>query len=428
MRPIKLRLDGEELHLVQARELDRWGGYVNARGAAYALVTPDNVAQIRQALLVAPWTDTEGVFTELRKQLEDGAALFFEVPPAPVTWDVPDVIDIHDLLPQGGDDNSLEPERPGPQPGLHWIEVVCISVSGGSFAGDRARIRLPGGRSEYVVLDAQGSIRFDDLTEGGTAHFELTGDAVALGTGPMPVGQRYNLGSPIGLPTRKRHVLVVHPNPKAFVSVALLVEDEAVTVGRYTLTTANGEKTAALEGEAVREEGFSLPSASTYRFEGVILSPRSDVPTSPTWITIEALHARDNAPIVGRSVRLEFPSGAEQVGHTGADGRVTFDGLLPGGLFAGSVLGGRVGADSARSSLDEVEGMGLEPDEDDDEKEGEEEVPEEPAAEELFELAEDEDLAPPPSDSPPPEFEELSEAPDTEEVDDDDLEDEEDDA
>jgi len=50
-RPIKLRLDGEEIHLVSRRELDRWGGYINAARAAYTLVTPENVATIRQSLL-----------------------------------------------------------------------------------------------------------------------------------------------------------------------------------------------------------------------------------------------------------------------------------------------------------------------------------------------------------------------------------------
>ena len=273
LRPIKLRLDGEELHLVAARDLQRWGGFLNARRAAYTLVTPHNVADIRHALMVPRWIDTEGVFTELRKQLEDDSALFFEVPPEPVTWDEPDIIDIHDLIPDGGDD-SLEPERPSPQPGLHWIEVVCVSAQGGGFAGAKARVRLPDGRDEYVTLDGRSSVRFDDLTEGGTVHFELSGDAVARGSDPVPLGQRYELGAPVGLPTRKRHVLIVHPNPRAFVSVELFVEDTPVTVGRYTLTTKNGETAGALEGVVVREEGFMLPSQSTYAFEGVIFPPR----------------------------------------------------------------------------------------------------------------------------------------------------------
>lgn len=422
LRPIKLHLDGEEIHLVPSRDLERWGGFINGPRAAYTLVTPDNVAEIRQALLVPGWVDTEGVFTELRKQLEDGMTLFFEVPPEPVRWDAPEVIDIHDLLPQGGDDNSLEPERPSPQPELHWIEVVCISAKGGLFAGARARARLPDGRSESVTLDGRGSVRFDEITEGGTVHFELSGDAAPHGAGSVPVGQRYELGAPIGLVTRKRHVLIVHPNPEAFVSVAVLMDDEPVAVGRYTLTTANGEKTGSLGPEVVREDGFVLPSPSSFGFEGVILAPRSDVPTSPTWITIEALHASDDAPVVGRSVRLEFPSGAEQTRQTGEDGRATFEGLQPGDLFAAHVLASPSAQDAEKTDLDEVEGLEGKPDEDE-----AEESSEEPAPQEEFEIAEDEDIAPPPSDSPPPDFEELGEAADAEEVDDDDLEDERDD-
>lgn len=37
LRRIKLRLDGEELHIVSSRELERWGGYINGARAAYTL-------------------------------------------------------------------------------------------------------------------------------------------------------------------------------------------------------------------------------------------------------------------------------------------------------------------------------------------------------------------------------------------------------
>ena len=272
LKPIKLRLDGEDIHLVPTRELDRWGGFLNGPRGAYTLITPDNIAEIRHALMCRPAIPTEGVYTELRKQLEDGSALFFEVPPKPVAWDSIPEIDIHDLIP-GGDDTDDDP-RPGPDGGLHWIEIVCISAEGGSYAGAKARVRLPDGRSEYLALDGRSSVRFDDLTEGGTVHFELSGDAIARGTLQVPVGTRYELGAPIGLTTRKQHVLIVHPNPRAFVSVELFVEDEPVTVGKYTLRTKAGDQSGALEGEVARADGFVLPSTASYSFEQVILPPR----------------------------------------------------------------------------------------------------------------------------------------------------------
>lgn len=271
--PIKLRLDGEEIHLVAERDLQRWGGFLNGRRAAYELVCPDNIAEIRLALLCPRHVQTEGVFTELRKQLEDGSALFFEIPPPVVPWDAPPVIDILDLLPTGGDDTHAPP-RGDPATGLHWIEVVCVSASGGSFAGARARVRLPDGRSEFVTLDARSAVRFDDLTEGGTVHFELSGDAVARGTLELPVGTRYELGASVGLATSRQHVLQVHPNPRAFVSVELFLGDEPVLQGQHTLTSANGDVGAPLDGNELRADGFALPSSATYTFEQVIPPPR----------------------------------------------------------------------------------------------------------------------------------------------------------
>ncbi len=274
--PIKLRLDGEEIHLVAERDLQRWGGFLNGRRAAYELVSPDNIAEIRRALMCPRHVRTDGVFTELRKQLEDGSALFFEIPPEAVPWDAPPVVDIKDLLPTGGDE-TYGPDGGRPDGGLHWIEIVCVSASGGSFAGERARIRLPDGRSEFVTLDGRSSVRFDDMTEGGTVHFELSGDAVARGTLELPGGTRYELGAPIGLSTRRQHVLQVHPNPRAFVSVELFVDEEPVLQGLHTLTSANGDESAALDGTQLRADGFVLPSSAHYAFEEVILPPRPAV-------------------------------------------------------------------------------------------------------------------------------------------------------
>jgi len=270
--PIQLSLDGEEIHLVAAGELDRWGGYLHARRAAFELVCPDNITQIRHALMCTPSVDTEGVFVELRKQLEDGGALFFEIPPPEVPFEAAEAIDIFDLIPDGGIDDG--DRRPDANPGLHWIEVICVSAKGESFAGSRARIRLPGGRDEFVTLDARSSVRFDDLTDDGTAHFELSGDAVARGTLEIPTGTRYEIGSPVGLSTRRQHVLIVHPQPGAFVSVELFLEDDPVLSGQYTLTTKNGDHAGALEGALVRDDGFPIPSAASFSFEQVIPPPR----------------------------------------------------------------------------------------------------------------------------------------------------------
>lgn len=296
LKPIKLLLDGEELHLVPSRELERWGGFLNGRRGAYELVTPENVAEIRRALMCRPSDTTKAVYEELRKQLEDGSALFFEAPPEERAFDTIPEIDIRDLLPDGADTDDDRPYRP--DGGLHWVEIICVSPNDESFAGARARLRLPDGRSEYVTLDGGSSVRFEDLTEGGTVHFELSGDAVARGSLSLPGGTRYELGSSIGLTTRKQHVLVVHPNPRAFVSVELLVDGEPVTSGNYTLDTKLGEQSGPLDGEEARAEGFVLPSAANYGFEGVILPPlpEDDLLDAPDGSDSDEAPNTDEAP------------------------------------------------------------------------------------------------------------------------------------
>lgn len=372
--PIKLRLGGDELHLVDTRELDRWGGYLNARRAAFTLVTPENIPAVRTSLLIPPSANSEGVFTELRKQLEDGAALFFEIPQAPVRWDAPAHTDLIDLIPKGGGDDT-NGGGPNPNTGLHWIEVVCISAKGQSFAGSKAQLRLPGGRSEFVTLDSRSSIRFDDLTDSGTAHFELSGDATPVGSVQVPAGTRYEQGAPVGLVTRRRHVLIVHPNPEAFVSVELWIDGEPVPEGTYTLTTKNGEFPGALGGEPARDEGFPVPSAASYAFESVIVPPRpADGPVGPlgpgglppgvgplgpgglppgvtpvgpgglppgvgplgpgglqpsVGITFSLRHAQSEEPLPGARVKI-IVDGEERIAIANADGLVTFDGLPAG--------------------------------------------------------------------------------------------------
>lgn len=274
LKPIKLCLDGEDFHLVPSRELDRWGGFLNGKRGAFELITPDNIDAIRRALMCPRWIDTEGVYTELYKQLEDRSALFFEVPPQELPFDTPPITDITDLLPKGDTDDRGQ--GPSPHGGLRWIEVICVSAKGESFAGAKARIRLPDGRIEYVTLDARSSVRFDDLTESGTVHFELSGDAQARGSLPLSGGTRYELGKSIGLSTQRQHVLVVHPNPRAFVSAELFLDEEPVTTGSYTLSTKGGDHGGVLDGEAVRAEGFPLPSQATYAFENVLLPPRPE--------------------------------------------------------------------------------------------------------------------------------------------------------
>ena len=214
-----------------------------------------------------------------------------------------------------------------------------MSAKGESFAGAKARVRLPDGRTEHVTLGGTSSVRFDDLTEGGTAHFELSGDAVARGPLRNPKGTRYDLGASIGLPTRRQHVLVVHPNPRAFVSVELLVEDEPVCAGNYTLTTKLGDQGGALDGTKARAEGFALPSSATYSFEQVTLPPRPakedglDKPNAPVSpddsgsvghdpITHEPKHAPVPQDAVRVTLRLEDGSslpGSIQLSHDKTD-------------------------------------------------------------------------------------------------------------
>ncbi|MEM6290646.1 MAG: hypothetical protein AAGA54_05250 [Myxococcota bacterium] len=300
-RPIKLNLGGEEVYLVPSRDLQRWTGYVNARRAAYELVTPDNVRAIRDALFVPPTMRTDEVFDELRKQLEDGSALFFEISPAPVPFEAPEGTDLIDLLPDGGTDGDRTDL--GPHSGLHWIEIVCVNEARQGYAGAQARVRLPDGRSEYVTLDARSSVRFDDLTEGGTVHFELSADAEPSGMFGLDPGTDYTLGGAVGLSTRRRHVLRVRPNPDAFVSVELVYDDgEPVLGGQYTLSTKRGDLGGALEGEPARADNLVLPSGATYAFEAVIPPPRPVDEVQPEGGTVE--------PVV------PIPSGTDSSTHT----------------------------------------------------------------------------------------------------------------
>lgn len=270
--PIKLQLGGEELHLVPARDLDRWGGYSNGRRAAWELTRPENVGALRTALLIEPHRSTEAVFVELRKQLEDGTALFFEVPPSPVAWEQAPSTDLIDLLPDGR--RADDSDRGGAGTGVSWIEILCVSPEGSGFAGSKARVRLPDGRTEHVTLDGRSVVRFDDVTEHGTAHFELSADSVPKGDLGVTSGIRYELGSPTGLVLSRRHVLVVHPNPRAFVSVEVLVDGAAVPQGRYRLSSSSGVRDGELSGDAVREAGLMLPSNSSLALDLVLIPPR----------------------------------------------------------------------------------------------------------------------------------------------------------
>ena len=113
----------------------------------------------------------------------------------------------------------------------------------------------------------------------------------------------------------------MHPNPRAFVSVELFVEDEPITVGDYTLSTKAGDQSGALEGEVSRADGFMLPSTASYSFEQVILPPRpaediEDDPSRPEDIPEGPSEAIRSAT----SRRLHFAADALRVTLRLADG------------------------------------------------------------------------------------------------------------
>lgn len=98
-----------------------------------------------------------------------------------------------------------------------WIEIVCVGLTGVTYAGATLRLRIPGGDRIDVRLGADSSVRLDDLPLGPNCGVELSPSATR--TGVMPLEQRPRLrgeeprikrgGAEVVLATAARHVLVV---------------------------------------------------------------------------------------------------------------------------------------------------------------------------------------------------------------------------
>ncbi len=112
------------------------------------------------------------------------------------------------------DDGGRRPEAPR---ATTWIEIVCVGLTGVTYAGATVRMRIPGGDRIDVRLDANSSVRIDDLPQGPSCSVELSRSATR--TGVMPLDQRPRLrggeprirrgGAEVQLATAARHVLVV---------------------------------------------------------------------------------------------------------------------------------------------------------------------------------------------------------------------------
>ena len=112
------------------------------------------------------------------------------------------------------DDGGRRPEAPR---ATTWIEIVCVGLTGVTYAGATVRMRIPGGDRIDVRLDANSSVRIDDLPQGPSCAIELSRSAAR--TGVMPLDQRPRLrggeprirrgGAEVVLATAARHVLVV---------------------------------------------------------------------------------------------------------------------------------------------------------------------------------------------------------------------------
>ncbi len=112
------------------------------------------------------------------------------------------------------DDGGRRPEAPR---ATTWIEIVCVGLTGVTYAGATLRMRIPGGDRIDVRLDANSSVRIDDLPQGPSCAIELSRSAAR--TGVMPLDERPRLrggeprirrgGAEVVLATAARHVLVV---------------------------------------------------------------------------------------------------------------------------------------------------------------------------------------------------------------------------
>jgi hypothetical protein len=104
-----------------------------------------------------------------------------------------------------------------------WIEIECIGVAGGSFAGGSVRIELPDGQAIERRLDGQSRIRIDRIPTDGTCKLEVVRGTRVRGTIPLasrPAGLAGEIPMRPGGParplrTRAQHVVLVE-EPHAF--------------------------------------------------------------------------------------------------------------------------------------------------------------------------------------------------------------------
>jgi hypothetical protein len=211
---------GPELVLVPANEVERFHDVDAARkflsaGGAEASALREFVGASRSFGEL----DDGAVLDAAAEMLASGQYLIVRSPEAygsarrPATRDDDDWSNIPRLS-ELAPPTALEPS---------WIEIDCLGVAGGSFAGASVRIELPGGEIVERRLDGQSRVRVDRIARDGTCKLEVVRGSRARGTIPLasrPAGAPGEApirpGGPAkSLRTRAQHVVLVE-EPHAF--------------------------------------------------------------------------------------------------------------------------------------------------------------------------------------------------------------------
>lgn len=170
----------------------------------------------------------------------------------------PEVRELIDLI--EGSDQEV-PQRP-------WLEVSCLGPNGESYAFSKCRVRLPDGSTRYETLDHRSRLRLDDVSEGGTCHFELSADAQPDGgrISAPPRAVVYELGTAAAVSTSAVHVLTVSTS-RAWVEIEVK-DSRGRPVPHFggSLRTSDGPQSITLDAGGLFRQG-QLPDAAPLSVE-----------------------------------------------------------------------------------------------------------------------------------------------------------------